>query len=164
MSSDTTQSSTPEGEPAAVATDEAGTLGHGRPHRDHRRRRDRAAEPIHPDPARPRRLRLGDGQDRDAAADGPPDDGETVPCTGPEADQALILGPPDGQDGTTAPAVVQQSPGAVDAASLFHGWAVLWSGNPSEAGDAGLAPSQGAVCLCGETGLAAGEGIADLAS
>ncbi len=105
-----------------------------------------------------------------------PDDGEAVPCTGPEADQALILGPPDGeageaaipvaagQDGATAPAVVQAPPGVVDTASLFRDWAVMWSGNPSEVGDAGLAPSHDGVCLCDETSLAAGEGMADLAS
>ncbi|MGE7413425.1 hypothetical protein [Methylobacterium tarhaniae] len=108
-----------------------------------------------------------------------PADGETLPCVDPAADQALVLGPSDqeeagdtvtpvaeAQAGTTAPAVTPQETAApIDTASLFRDWAVMWSGNPSEVG-AGytLDSAHSEVCLCDETGLAAGEGASDLAS
>ncbi|TNC13524.1 hypothetical protein FF100_12125 [Methylobacterium terricola] len=105
-----------------------------------------------------------------------PTSGEIVPYDGPDgaADQALILGPPAGQeagdgadpvdeasDGTTAPALAAD---LIDGTSLFGDRAAHWSGDPSEAGaGTGAEPPYAEICLCDETSLAVGEGT-DLAS
>ncbi len=183
MSSETTQSGTPEAEPASVAIDEAGTVAEdGAPGPEADTGTIAIAETA-PPPFNPT-LRDPDASASETGMTVPPrpldpvDDGEALPCTGPEADRDLILGASDGEageaaipvaegpDGTTAPAVVpRETPSPVDAASLFRDWAVMWSGNPSEVGaDDGLDPSHAEICLCDETSLASGEGMADLAS
>lgn len=102
--------------------------------------------------------------------------GEIVPCDGPDgpADQALILGPPTGEetgdgtdpvdgasDGTTAPALAAD---LIDGTNLFGDRAALWSGDPSEVGAGyGAEPPYAEICLCDATALAGGE-VSDHAS
>ncbi len=184
MSSDITQSgTTPEGEPASLAVGEADTVaGDGVSLTVADDGTGTIAETA-PPPFTPT-LRDPDASASETGMTVPPrpldpvDGGEALSCTGPEADRDLILGASDGEtgeaaipvaegpDGATAPAVVsQETPSPVDAASLFRDWAVMWSGNPSEVGaDDGLDPSHAEICLCDETSLAPGEGMADLAS
>lgn len=185
VSSDITQSGTPEGEPASLAVGEADTVaedGVSLTVADDGTGTIAVAETAPPPPFNPT-MRDPDASTSETGMTVPPrpldpvDDGEALTCTGPEADRDLILGSSDGgsgeaaipgtegQDGTTAPAVAPETPSPVDTASLFRDWAVMWSGNPSEVGaDYGLDPSHDEVCLCDETSLAAGEGMADLAS
>ncbi len=181
MSSDITQSGMAGDEPASVAIDEAGTVSEdGAPVTKGGTATiavSETAPPFNPTMRDPDASASETGMTVPPRPLDPIDGGEATPCTGPEADRELILGSADGetgeaaipvaegQDGTTAPAVAQETPSPVDTASLFRDWAVMWSGNPSEVGaDYGLDPSHHEVCLCDETSLAAGEGMADLAS
>jgi hypothetical protein len=99
-----------------------------------------------------------------------PGGGEAAPCTDPDAaaDQALILGPSDAQEtGTTSP--VAEADGGVpalaptevlaDGTNLFGDRTAMWSGDPSEVGAGyGLDPAHEEVCLC-EVTLTAGETV-----
>ena len=182
VSSETTQSGMPEGEPASVAIDGAGAVAEDGALITEGGTGTIAVSETTPPPFNPT-MRDPDASASETGMTVPPrpldpvDDGEDLPCTGPEADRDLILGSSEGgsgeaaipvaegQDGTTTPAVTQETPSPVDTASLFRDWAVMWSGNPSEVGgDDGLDPSHGEVCLCDETSLVAGEGMADLPS
>ena len=180
VSSDITQSGMIGGEPASVAVGEADTIaGDGVLSKDDG---TIAVAETAPPPFNPT-MRDPDASTSETGMTVPPrpldpiEDGEGLTCTGPEADRDLILGSSDGgsgeaaipgtegQDGATAPAVAPETPSPVDTASLFRDWAVMWSDNPSEVGaNYGLDPSHDEVCLCDETSLAAGEGMADLAS
>jgi hypothetical protein len=103
----------------------------------------------------------------DAADDGPD----------PEADQALILGPSEGQEGSDAladpvpgptddlseapPLTPSDDVGLIEGTNIFGDRAAMWSGNPSEVGAGySLDPLPQEECLCGETDLAiAGESL-----
>ncbi|MGX7708460.1 hypothetical protein [Methylobacterium sp. Gmos1] len=169
MSSELTQSGTPEGEPAVAAADAAGG-------EDGVSVSVAQTEPGTAPPSlfRPTMRDVDASEVGTAVAPRPlmpvvPVDGEGAPCTEPDsaADQALILGPSDpSETGTTSP--VSEAEGGIpgigpteilaDGTSLFGDRTAMWSGDPSEAGTGyGLDVVHGEACLCDAVTLTAGE-------
>ncbi|GJD63059.1 hypothetical protein [Methylobacterium frigidaeris] len=183
MSSELTQSGTPDGAPEVAAADEAGAgTGSIAVGEDGASVSIAQAETVS-DTAPPSMFRPT-MRDVDASASEtgmtvkprpmmPDESGDaTAPFTDPDAaaDQALILGPSDqGEtDDTTTPTAEAEggtptvAPTEVlsDGTNLFGDRAAMWSGNPSEVGAAyGLDPTHDEVCLCDEVSLAVGEDV-----
>ncbi|AWN55298.1 hypothetical protein [Methylobacterium sp. 17Sr1-1] len=178
MSSELTQSGTPEGEPEVAAADAgdagAGSIAVGE---------DGVSVSVAPDTAPPSLFRptmrdVGASASEVGTTVAPqplmplaPVDDEAAPCREPDAaaDQALILGSSDAQEtGTTGPVAEAEggtpalAPTEVlaDGTNLFGDRAAMWSGDPSEVGTAyGLDPAHEEVCLCDEVTLAAAETV-----
>ena len=182
MSSDITQSSTPEGEPEMATIDEVGagtgsvTMGE-----DGVAVSVAQAETV-PDTAPPSMFRptMRDVEASASQTDGVtvkpqpmmpdvPLGGETAPFAEPDAtaDQALILGPSEQGEITGTEIPVAEAEGGTpavvptevlaDGTNLFGDRAAMWSGDPSEVGAGySLDPPHDEVCLCNEIAVTAG--------
>ncbi|SFV15467.1 hypothetical protein SAMN02799631_06122 [Methylobacterium sp. 174MFSha1.1] len=185
MSSELTQSGTPEGE-SDVAAPDAGDAGTGSVAVGEDgvsvavsvAEAESVPDPAPPSMFRPTMRDVGASASEVGPSVAPrplmpvaPVDGEDTACPEPDAadDQALILGPSDPQEAGTTDPVAEAEGGTpalvptdnlADGTNLFGDRAAMWSGDPSEVGTGyGLYPAHEEVCLCDEVTLAADETV-----